>query len=156
MMFKRFEPLTKGEKSFFMGEIPTRIIFAMISLFISICIIINIVPNESFDFFAGLIIFSFLAFLALAFPYMLVQFLVDIRNNKKIIFVFELTKKDLDISSDNNDYLLYHYEKTFRLASTIKNAEDFYNEIAIGDIIELHQLPKSGEFVKIQKIEKYA
>ncbi len=53
----------------------------------------------------------------------------------------------------NSYYLFFHHKRKFKLNQAIQGMEEFYEEIAVGDIIELHQLPKSEEFIHIQKIE---
>ncbi len=151
MIFKRFEPLTKGEKKFLLWDVNIKIVETVILTFCCICIVIALLFDKMLNSYGGLIMFSVFIFLTLAFPYLFFCFFVDVRNNKKQIFTFLLTKKKADINDEESFFFFYHYKKSYKV--NIQNIEEFYNEIAVGDIIELHQLPKSGEFIKIQKIE---
>ncbi len=153
MIFKRFEALAKWEGRFFTKKIPSKIVFTVIFSSFIIYDIFQLSRIESSDFYTRLTAFLFLIPLVRRFPYILVPFLADIHNNQKKIFIFELTKKEIEINNNkNNYYLFFHHKRKFKLNKAIQNMEKFYDKIEVGDIIELHQLPKSGEFIKIQKV----
>ncbi len=101
MIFKKFEPLTKGERKGFVSRIPREVALTVIFSSLPIYIVTQSPPTKTSDFIAALIVLPVFAFVAFGFPYMLVQFLVDIHNNKKEIFIFELTKKGIEINNKN-------------------------------------------------------
>ena len=59
MIFERFEPLTKGEKRFFIEEIPNKVIPAIIVSSFFTYFIIQLSYVEPFDSYTGLIFFTF-------------------------------------------------------------------------------------------------